>query len=952
MRFLGLYLLVGSQLSGAVSFNRDIRPILSDTCFRCHGPDQSSRMAGLRLDRREDALQARRSGAPIVPGNPTASLVIQRIFADGPRIMPPEAAHKVLTSGQKSLLRQWVAEGAPYEGHWAYQPLERRPGSIDGFINARVQQAGLTSAPPADRRTLIRRVTLDLTGLPPTPAEITAFEQSGDYDRLVDRLLDSKAFAEKQTMLWLDAVRYADTCGFHGDNAFPAWPYRDYVLNAFHQNKPFDAFTREQIAGDLLPNPTREQRTATALHRLTRTSAEGGIQPKEYLAKYAADRVRTVSAVWLGGTLGCAECHNHKFDPYLAKDFYAMKAFFADIQETGLVPDRGKESWGRQLLLPTPTQEARLAELDKVIAAVPAPPAYQAREPHWVVQTPVQQKASGGATLQSDKEGLVIAAGANPDHSTYEITLNASGKDWTHLGLEVYSDESLPGANFARGSDRLVITEVEALADGQRLEFSVAATNTIFSTKDLPAGGAIDGQKQTGWGVNTYGDPRAAMLSLRFAKPVSGTRELVVRIHHDSAWRRATAGRFRLALSTEPIAEPIPIGTKVPKLPPEVAEREAAFLTGNLDLFRAKLERDLLLSAIAKVVVTESGKPEVTRILPRGNWMDESGAVVEPAIPEFLGKLPVQGRASRLDLANWIVSKENPLTARVFANRTWRQFFGTGISKVLDDLGSQGEWPTHPELLDYLAAEFQSDWNVKRLIRLIVTSKAYRRSSVPTPAMLQQDPENRLYARQSRYRVEAETVRDIALAASGLLHEEFGGPSIRPPQPDGYLAALNYPIRDYSATQGPRQYRRGVYVHWQRTFLHPSLMTFDAPSREECTVNRVSSNTPLQALVLLNDPIFVEAAKALAQRMYAEKTFAGRINLAYTSLLGRPATQAEIEVLRGLDTKTRAQLTPATAADLLRAGETPQIAADEQELASLMTLARAILNLHGTVTRN
>jgi hypothetical protein len=356
---------------------------------------------------------------------------------------------------------------------------------------------------------------------------------------------------------------------------------------------------------------------------------------------------------------------------------------------------------------------------------------------------------------------------------------------------------------------------------------------------------------------------------------------------------------------------------------------------------------------MAKVVVSEAGQPEVTRILPRGNWMDESGAVVEPAIPEFLGKLPVDGRATRLDLANWIVSKENPLTARVFANRIWRQFFGTGLSKVLDDLGSQGEWPTHPELLDALASDFQRDWNVKGLIRQVVTSRAYRRSSVPAPAMLELDPENRLLARQSRYRVEAESVRDIALAASGLLHEEFGGPSVRPPQPDGYLAALNYPIRDYSATEGPRQYRRGLYVHWQRTFLHPSLMTFDAPSREECTVNRVSSNTPLQALVLLNDPVFVEAARVLAQRMYAEPTFEARIDLAFSRALGRLATPAEMEVLRDLDAKVRQQMTRTTATELLQIGESPQLEqTDPIELASLTTVARAILNLHGTVTRN
>lgn len=945
---------VCAGLHAEVSFNRDIRPILSDTCFRCHGPDKSSRMAGMRLDIREEALRARRSGTPIIPGDPEKSLIVQRVFATNGKIMPPEMAHKVLTDRQKDLIRQWVAEGAKYEGHWSYQPLRPVAGSIDQFIDEGIKKAGLTAIGEADRRTLIRRVSLDLTGIPPTPAEVAAFEKSGNYAALVDRLLASPRYAEKQTMIWLDAVRYADTCGFHGDNAFPAWPYRDYVLRAFQSNKPFDIFTREQIAGDLLPNAGPEQKTATALHRLTRTSAEGGIQPKEYLAKYAADRVRTVSTVWLGATLGCAECHDHKFDPYLTKDFYAMKAFFADIQETGLVPDRGVEAWGKQLLLPTSAEEARLAELEKLIKGMRTGIPAKGETFGWEVQRPVIVEATGGATLSIEKDSLITAGGKNPDHSIYSVTLQPGDGVWTHLAIEVQSDDSLPGANAARGADRLVLTEVEATVDGKPIAFSLAATNTTFSTKDLPAGAAIDGDPTTGWGVNTYGDPKMLVLSLRFAQPVNGGSRLTVRLRHDSAYRRATTGRFRLALSKEAVAWPVGFDAKKQTVAKEVLERELAFSEGNVPLAKAELERTLLLSKVAKVVVTESGKPEVTRILRRGNWMDEGGPVVEPAIPEFLGKLPVEGRASRLDLANWIVSKENPLTARVFVNRMWREFFGTGLSKALDDLGSQGEWPTHPELLDHLASEFQSDWDVKRLIRSIVMSQAYRRSSMPTPQMTERDPENRLYARQSRFRIEAEEVRDIALSASGLLTEKVGGPSIRPPQPDAYLAALNYPIRDYSATEGPGQYRRGLYVHWQRTFLHPSLMTFDAPSREECTVNRISSNTPLQALVLLNDPIFVEAARALAQRMFKEKRgFDQRVTLAYELALGRPATKAEIRVLKDLYQSSKEQMTDASAAEMLSVGEAPRIAASkDREVAALMTVARAVLNLHGVVTRN
>src|SRR3954447_8827402 len=424
-----LALAVAACAHGEVSFNRDIRPIMAETCFRCHGPDKSSRMAGMRLDIRDEALKATRSGVtPIVPGDPDKSAIIQRIFAAGARVMPPAVIHKELTGAQKNTIRQWVAEGAKYEGHWAYQPVQRvapPPGAanpIDAFIRARLEREGLKPSPEADRRTLIRRLSLDLTGIPPTPEETTAFVKDtapGAYEKLVDRLMASPRYAEQQAMHWLDAIRYADTCGFHGDNALPAWPYRGYVLRAFRDNKPFDAFTREQLAGDLMPNATVEQRVASAYNRLNRTSAEGGLQPKEYLAKYGADRVRTAAAVWLGSTLGCAECHDHKFDPFTSRDFYSMKAFFADIKETGLVPDRGKNAWGSQLALPTPEQEKRQHELKaqladararlaaKMIELEPKRAAwekdilarYEAGELAWHFQRPVSAASANGATV-------------------------------------------------------------------------------------------------------------------------------------------------------------------------------------------------------------------------------------------------------------------------------------------------------------------------------------------------------------------------------------------------------------------------------------------------------------------------------------------------------------------------------------------------------------------------
>src|SRR5581483_6586387 len=529
-----LALISGAVSYAAVSFNRDIRPIMADTCFRCHGPDKSSRMAGMRLDIRDEALKPTKSGVtPIVPGDPDHSAIIARVFAANPaRIMPPKYAHKDLTAAQKDTIRRWVAEGAKYEGHWAYQPIKRpevpeiaSPSApihnpIDAFVQARLAKEGLTPSPEADRRTLIRRVSLDLTGLPPTPREVDAFvndKSANAYEKVVDRLLASPRYAEQQAMHWLDAIRYADTCGFHGDNIFPAWPFRDWVLRAFRDNMPFDEFTRDQLAGDLLPNATLDQRVASAYNRLNRTSAEGGLQPKEYLAKYAADRARTLSAVWLASTTGCAECHDHKFDPFLSRDFYSIEAFFADVEETGLMPDKGPKAWGTQLELATPEQRAKLAKLnsklmdllpqlyDKTVDLASKQAAwekqaladYEAGKLEWKYQIPFSAEATGGAKLTIHNEpiefthydggtqtvekkpgnGLMIASGANPDNSTYTVKFKPGPGEWTALGVEAVQDESLPGLRLARGADRLVVSEVEADLDGHKLAFKLASSN-------------------------------------------------------------------------------------------------------------------------------------------------------------------------------------------------------------------------------------------------------------------------------------------------------------------------------------------------------------------------------------------------------------------------------------------------------------------------------------------
>jgi hypothetical protein len=1065
---------ITAQTGATVDFDREVRPILSNNCFRCHGHDESSRVGGFRLDVREEATHQQVVGTPIVPGDPDHSELIARINSpDDGTVMPPASTHTKLTDAQKDTLRRWIKEGAKYEGHWSYQPIARPalPASaaknanpIDAFIRARLAKEGLKPSREADRRTLIRRVTLDLTGLLPLPEEVAAFEadRSPDaYEKLVDRLLASQEYAEQQTVLWLDAVRYADSAGFHSDGSRPVWLYRDYVLRAFRDNKPFSDFTREQIAGDLLPNATIDQKIAAAYNRLSRSSAEGGLQPKEYYAKYGADRVRDLSTVWLGSSFGCAECHNHKFDPILTKDFYALKAFFADVKEDGLVQDVGPKAFAPKMRVYGPGQKEAIDALQKQVDDARDALARQAEavagqqhqwekeelvrylsgELAWEFPIPVEATASK-ATLTIQKQavqqdprtlstsismgpGMISVDGANPDNETYNVTVEPGAGKWMSLALETGQDDSLPGANIARGSEHFTVTEVNAEMDGAPLPFRFAVSD-VAPVAGTSAMAVLDGDAKTGWAIGSVARGPRAMLMLRFATPVTtkdGSR-IVVHIHQDSAERKATIGRFRIALSrntgswpgtggrnavrtalaradrdagiTPRPARPQPAKAETPAPPRNdglAANIASALFTPAekrsedqkrlvLDYFAysnpklvdsrielAKLEANLarLISEVPEVMITESVEPREVRVLPRGNWMDDSGEIVQPAIPEFLGKLDTGGRrATRLDLANWLVSNTNPLTARAFANRMWRQFFGTGISKNLGDLGSQGEAPVHPELLDWLASEFMTpeyraggthEWDVKHLLRTIVTSATYRQSSVSTPELDKRDPDNRLLARQSRFRIEAESVRDTALEISGLLVRQFGGASVKPYQPEGYLAALNFPKREWSASHGSDLYRRSVYTHWQRTFLHPSLLNFDAPTREECTVNRVNSNTPLQALDLLNDPIFVEAARVFAENILDQggKTVDSQLTWAFQRSLERKPDTAELNALRKLHRSAALHFETDRkgAADLLAIGEAPVPAnMKTEDLAAMTSVARVILNLHEAITRD
>jgi hypothetical protein len=756
------------QLNAAdvVEFNRDVRPILSNACYKCHGPDGRARRADLRLDTAE--------------GFQDAQAILDRITASDPsEKMPPPKSGKTLSRQQVATIKKWIEQGAKYEGHWAYQPIKRpKPSAtakhpVDAFLRAELKRHGLTPSAEADRVTLVRRLSFDLTGLPPKPADVQAFVADGSpdaYEKLVDRLLASPHFGERMAMVWLDLVRYADSVGYHGDQPVSVSPYRDWVIRAFNSNMPFDQFTVEQLAGDLLPNPTREQQIAAGYNRLGMMSAEGGVQPKEYLAKYAAERVRNLGGAWLGVTLGCCECHDHKFDPFRTKEFYQLEAFFADIKERGIY---GGANFGPSMPVPTAEQQAELDRLDAKIAA-------------------------------------------------------------------------------ARKAAR--------------------------------------------------------------ARPTVAARAL--------------------------------LGV-------------AALTPAHRELLKRERAKAAFAKTITTTLITVRVPPRTIRVLARGNWMDDSGEVVRPGFPVSLTRKPPRSktRLTRLDLAKWIVSPDNPLTARTLANRLWKLYFGAGLAPKLDDLGAQGEWPTHPELLDYLAGRLiDSGWDVKALIRLMVTSAAYRQTSVASRELAERDPFNKWLGRQARFRLDAELIRDNALAVSGLLVEKIGGPSVKPYQPAGYWAYLNFPMREWRNDTGDKLYRRGLYTHWQRQYLHPGLLAFDAPSREECTAERVRSNTPLQALVLLNDPEYVEAARVFAAHaVKAAKTDGDRLDWMYRQALSRPIKPAEREVLMALLKKHRAEYRadPDAAAALLKIGARP--AANDiapAELAAWTSVARAVLNLHAVITRN
>ncbi|HAB18396.1 MAG TPA: hypothetical protein DCE44_18385 [Verrucomicrobiales bacterium] len=1024
-----------------LEYNRDIRPILSDTCFHCHGPDKNARKGKMRLDVREEALAKK----AFVPGQPDESELVKRLFsADPEELMPPPDAHKPLTEAQKQLLKRWIAEGAEYQPHWAYLPVTRPPSPdlpaspkrqrrtappnpIDAFVSARMAEHGLEMSAAADRRTLLRRLSLDLTGLPPTPAEVDAFvaDKSSDaYAKQVERLLASPHFGERMAVPWLDLVRFADTVGYHGDQNANVFPYRDYVIAAFNENKPFDQFTREQLAGDLLPNPTIDARIATGFNRLNMMTREGGAQPKEYLAKYAGDRVRTVAMTWLGSTMGCAECHDHKFDPFTQKDFYALEAFFADVKQWGVyndydyTPNPDLKGWSNDHPFPpeievnSPYLQLQAARFADQMEAISRSMANVATRDDRSRQAFAAWQAESKAFLNRHTNGWAVPT-PEPVNASTNFTITAEGELIVVRPAEGGEKVGLPKVSLKLPAGWLAAIRLELLPEGTngitrdgkstQVRPSFALVRGTNPPSELPIHhaeatltearyangreiiGIRDGWKTSSQRIN---EPQTGIWVLRLSQPIEEGDSLVVDFKNNNLQK------VRVAVTPFAAANPLRAGANVELMdalnspPTKRSERERLLLAEtwllSTDINRFERERfqaahwEFLNCRAGRTpaVVTAAWEPMITRVLGRGNWMDESGEIVTPNPPAFLPRagLPTDRRLTRLDLANWLVAPENPLTARVFANRLWKQFFGNGLSAQVEDLGAQGEWPTHPELLDWLATEFREPtvplenpklnaqaahaWDVKHLVRLIVNSAAYQQSSNLRPETRESDPNNRWLASQNPRRLEAEFVRDNALFIAGLLNEDLGGPSVFPYQPAGYYANLQFPDRDYVASSDERQYRRGVYSHWQRTFLNPMLANFDAPAREECTATRTVSNTPQQALTLLNDPTFVEASRALAERLlryrYESKEDVNRIMDAFQIALARPPKTSETESLTRFLALQRRQYAadPEDAKKFLRTGQRPvPIGADEPELAAWTQVARVVLNLHETITR-
>jgi mono/diheme cytochrome c family protein len=920
-----------------VDFAREILPIFKASCFPCHGPER--RQGGLRLSNREEAFKGGISGRVIIPGDAENSLLVKRISSDeeGPRMPKGMTA---LSPEQIALIKRWINEGAEWpEGaenavHWAFVSPKRPPvpevknkawvrNPIDAFILHRLEQEGLSPAPEAPKETLIRRLYLDLIGLPPSPEEVDAFlkdKRPDAYERLVDKLLSSPHYGERQAIVWLDLARYADTDGFEKDLRRTMWRYRDWVIEAFNRDMPFDQFTIEQIAGDLLPNPTLAQRIATGFHRNTMQNLEGGVDQAEAHENKLYDRVDTTATVWLGVTMNCARCHDHKYDPFKQKEYYQLLAFFnnSKIYPVGDA-NIGEEKWlEAQIPAPTPEQERQLAALEAQIKRLE-----QRGVPEPTTLAPVAANSESGSALKTLDDDSILAQGETPDTEVYRVRVRLPKGETRVLLLDVLPHESLPYKGPGRaGNGNFVLTGVRLAVNGKPIAFGDARATATQNGFD-PRRVLKPDNTENGWALDGHlGKPQTLELwleqPLRLTQPTEAELTLECRY---TKHPKHVLGRFRVRTPTG----------------------EA------LRLWTLRREHETLKRQIPTALVMEEAsidKPLTALVRPRGEFTRQ-GDTVETGVPAVLHPFPKDAPRNRLGLALWLVSRENPLTARVQVNRMWATIFGRGIVETVENFGTQGAYPTHPELLDWLAVEFmERGWSMKHIYRLIVTSSTYRQSSRVTPELLERDPKNELYARAPRYRLPAELVRDNALTISGLLSRKIGGPSVFPPQPEG-VWDIPYNADRWTTDTGENRYRRGLYTFWRRTAPYPSMVAFDSHSREVCVAMRPRTNTPLQSLVLLNDPAYMEAAVALAQRMAqrGKGNLQASLRYGFRCCTAREPTPAELQRLQQLYQQMRERYARQPDAAKKLVGE------PDAHRAALTLVANALLNLDETITR-
>jgi len=1012
-------------------FKRDVEPIFAARCNQCHGAKKAA--GQLRLDVKAAAMKGGISGPVIVPGKSKESRLLARILGEGGEARMPMGGDP-LKNEQIELIRKWIDQGAAWPDaspisnlkseirqHWAYsKPVQstqpqvknqtwvRNP--IDAFILARLEKEGLAPSPEADKATLLRRLYLDVIGLPPSVKEVDEYlaDKSSDaYEKVVDRLFGSRHYGERWSRLWLDLARYADSNGYEKDNLRVAWKFRDWVINAFNQDLPFDQFTIEQLAGDMLPNSTTDQKIATGFHRNTMVNQEGGIDPEEARFEILVDRVGTTATVWLGSTLACAQCHNHKYDPFSQKDFYRMMAFFdnAEYQIAYQTPgaDESRYILEPQLDLPTPEQAEKRKAIDAEIKQIETKlktqtlelDAEQARweralveeQSKWTILDPIKLESSGGTQLKKLDDKSVLTSGPKPELDVYTITARTDLKNITALRVEALPDASLPKGGPGRDPyGNLLLTSIELIAGNQSIPIKEVFVDDSAYRIELkqflgkePASVATD--RPTGWFVNATNDPDSTGRLPRqgvftFEKPFSDGGELTIKLKHLGGSLNQAIGRFRLSITS--VEEPKRITSLSAKLRPILSiplvdrtqkQREdwSASFRGATPLLKA--ERDRLeklrdelkaLNIVPALVMRERlnyDRPS-TFFRERGSFLNK-GERSFAATPAALHPMPESAPVNRLGLARWLVDGNNPLTARVIVNRYWEQIFGRGIVETSEDFGMQGEHPVHPELLDWLAVEFMKPssrggmgqggmgWSMKKLVRMIVTSAAYRQSSIITPALLEKDPYNRLLARGPRFRLEAEIIRDVQLTASGLLSRKLGGPSVFPLQPDGIWKAP-YSSEKWMTSRGEDRFRRSLYTFVRRSSPHPAMMTFDATSREYCTVRRVRTNTPLQALTMLNDDAAMVAARALANRMIQEGGADVKAQLTYgfRMCVTRWPKEAETERLAALY-QQQLRYFFAHAAEAGKIAKSP----NSPELAAWTMVANVLLNLDETVTK-